>query len=167
MPEATETTAPTTTAPAGTTEPTETPDLGDAGKKAIAAERKRADAHDKELKALKAEAQSKADAELSELERFKKENDELRSGKTAADLQALRLEVALEKGLPANLAARLQGSDRESLETDADSLSELVASKPNGQVRSDPSQGAKPGTGSQDPGQAFADALNRARGRTP
>lgn len=161
MPEAT----PVETVTAATTEP-ETPDLGDAGKKAIAAERKRADALDKELKALKLDAQTRADAELSELERFKKENDELRSGQTAAALEALRLKVALEKGIPANLAARLQGNDYDELSADADSLSELVTAKPNGQVRSDPSQGAKAVTGSQDPRQLFADALNQARGRS-
>lgn len=133
----------------------ETPDLGDAGKKAIAAERARADNLDKQLKAMLKEKQDRDNAELSELERFKKENEELRSGKSAADLEALRYSVALEKGLPANLAARLNGTDRESIEADADSLAELVGQKSN-TPRPDLSQGpkAQPGTGT--PREQFA-----------
>jgi alanyl-tRNA synthetase len=143
------------------TEPTPNPEeLGDAGKRAIAAERRRADALDKELKAFKAEAEKRANAELTELERFKKENEELRGAKTASELEAIRLSVALEKGIPANLAARLQGTDRESIAADADSLAELVGNKPTGQVRPDPSQGPKSTVTEQTPAQAFAAHLN-------
>lgn len=146
-------------------ETTETPDLGDAGTKAIKAERARADKAEKELKALRLESETRANAELSELERFKKENDELRSSNTAAELQSIRLRVALEKGIPANLASRLQGDDYDSIAADADSLSELVTAKPSGQVRSDPSQGSKAIPASTDPRQLFAAALNEARGK--
>lgn len=145
-------------------EPVET-DLGDAGQKAIKAERARADKAEKELKALRLESETRANAELSELERFKKENDELRNSKTASELQSIRLQVALEKGIPANLASRLQGSDYDEIAADADSLSELVTSKPNGQPRVDHSQGVKTVAGSQDPAQSFAQALNKALGR--
>ena len=147
-----------------THESPETADLGDAGKKAIAAERKRADALDKELKALRLESETRANAELSELERFKKENAELLSSKTASELQAIRLQVALEKGIPANLAARLQGDDYDTIAADADSLSELVGTKTS-QPRADYSQGAKTAVGAQDPAQAFAEAIRAARGR--
>jgi Xaa-Pro aminopeptidase len=139
-------------------EPAE-PDLGDAGKRAIAAERKRADALEKELKAFKADAEARANAELTELERFKKEAEELRTAKTASDLEAIRYAVALEKGIPANLAARLQGTDRETIAADADSLSELLGAKPTG-PRADPSQGPKTTVGEQSPAQAFAAHLN-------
>ncbi len=133
----------------------ETPELGDAGKKALAAERARAETAEKALKALQEAEKKRAEAELSELERFKKENEELRNGKTASELEALRYSVALEKGLPANLASRLTGTDRESLEADADSLAELVGQKTNS-PRPDPSQGpkAQPGTGT--PREQFA-----------
>lgn len=139
-------------------------DLGDAGKKAIAAERRRADALEKELKALRLDAQTRANAELSELERFKKEAQELRDANTASELNALRYSVALEKGIPANLATRLQGTDRESIEADAESLAALVVPKQPGQVRPDPSQGPKTAVTKQSPAQAFADALKQARG---
>lgn len=143
-----------------TTETTaETLELGDAGKKAIAAERKRADALDKELKALRAESATRADAELSELERLKKENAELLSSKSASELQSIRLQVALEKGIPANLAARLQGDDYDSFAADADSLAELVTGK-TVTPKADPSQGAKGTSGAQSTAQQFADAFD-------
>jgi len=135
-------------------------DLGDAGKRALAAERARADKAEKALKALQAAADERANAELSELERFKKENEELRGAKTASELEAIRLSVALEKGIPANLASRLQGTDRESIAADADSLAEIVGSKPTGQVRPDHSQGPKSTVTEQTPAQAFAAHLN-------
>lgn len=134
-------------------------DLGDAGKKALAAERGRANALEKELKAFKAEAEARANAELTELERFKKEAEELRAANTRSELEAIRLSVALEKGIPANLAARLQGNDRESIAADADSLSELIGAKPTG-PRADHSQGPKSTVTEQTPAQAFASHLN-------
>lgn len=144
----------------------ETPELGDAGKKAIAAERARADTAEKALKALQAEAEKRANAELTELERFKKENEELRTGKTTSELEAIRFKVALEKGIPANLAARLQGTDYDTISADADSLSELVTpGKPNGAVRADLSQGVKSTTGAQDPAQVFADHIKTQLGQ--
>lgn len=143
-----------------TPETPETPELGDAGKKAIAAERRRADALDKELKALRAESESRANAELSELERLKKENTELLNGKTASDLASIRLQVALEKGIPASLAARLQGTDYDTLAADADSLAELVAGNKPASPKPDPSQGAKGTGGAQTPAQQFADAFD-------
>jgi len=85
--------------------------------------------------------------------------------KTASELEAIRFKVALEKGIPANLAARLQGDDYDSISADAVSLSELVSAKPNGQVRVDPSQGPKAGVGPSDPASAFAAAFQQARGQ--
>jgi Xaa-Pro aminopeptidase len=130
-------------------------DLGDAGKKALAAERARADKAEKALKALQAEAEERANAELTELERFKKEADELRAAKTKSDLDAIRYAVALDKGIPASLAARLRGDDREAIEADAEALAALVNTTPPG-PRPDHSQGPKQTVGKQSPAQAFA-----------
>lgn len=135
---------------------TETPELGDAGKKAIAAERSRADKAEKALKALQAEQEQRATAELSELERVKKERDELLTGKTASEVEAIRLKVALEKGIPANLAARLQGDDYDSIAADADSLAELVTGNKPATPKADPSQGPKAGGGALTTAQQFA-----------
>lgn len=137
----------------------ETPDLGDAGKKALAAERSRANALDKELKALRAESELRANAELTELERFKKENAALISDRTASDLATIRLQVALEKGIPATLAGRLQGTDYDTLAADADSLAQLVAGNKPTAPKADPSQGAKPTGGATSNAQQFAEQL--------
>lgn len=140
--------------------PDEAPELGDAGKKAIAAERKRADTLEKELKALRAESETRANAELSELERVKKENATLLSDRTASELASIRMQVALEKGLPANLVARLQGTDYDTLAADADSLAELVAGNKTSAPKPDPSQGPKATGGAVTNAQQFADSFD-------
>lgn len=60
-----------------------------------------------------------------------------------AETKLMRLEVAARKGLPAELAARLQGDTEEDLEADADALAKLIGDKgekkPTG--RRDPDQG--------------------------
>lgn len=144
-----------------TTEPETEPELGDGGKKAIAAERARADKAEKALKALQIEADNRAAAELTELERFKKENDELRATASASELAAIRSQVALEKGIPANLAIRLQGDDYDSIAADADSLASLVTSdaKPDPFPKADPSQGPKGGTGKTSNADLFAEQI--------
>lgn len=45
---------------------------------------------------------------------------------TESDLKALRLEVALDKGLPKSLALRLRGNTQEEIEEDAEDLLKLV-----------------------------------------
>jgi hypothetical protein len=153
--------------PDETPETPETPEvdgLGDAGKRAIQSERRRADSFEKQLKAFRAEAQSKADAELSELERVKKENAELLSNKASADLATIRLQVALEKGLTSKDAARLQGTDYETLSADAEDFVESLAERNSGNKQTspkpDPSQGAKGSGGAATPARQFADAFD-------
>lgn len=89
--------------------------------------------------ARKHEAQAKANAEaarrLDELENAQKsEQQRLTERAESAEKAAqeansrlLRAEVAMEKGLPATLAARLTGSTKEELEADAEQLLALVA----------------------------------------
>ena len=88
--------------------------------------------------ARKHEAQAKANAEaakkLDELENAQKsEQQRLTERAEAAEKAAaeatsrlLRAEVAMEKGLPAALAARLTGTTKEDLEADAEQLLTLV-----------------------------------------
>ncbi|AGW41734.1 cold shock protein [Leifsonia xyli subsp. cynodontis DSM 46306] len=144
-------------------------ELGDAGKRAIAAERKRAEIAEKSLKALQEEITKRENAELSELERFKKENEELRNNNSTSSLEATRYKVALEKGIPVDLAGRLQGSNYEELAADADTLVSLLpaAGAPVKQTpRPDPSQGAKRQHAAASPREAFGDALKSALGRS-
>lgn len=62
-----------------------------------------------------------------------------------AELKAARLEVAAEKGLTPQQAARLQGATREELAADADSLKALFPTPAAGTPAPDPSQGARGG----------------------
>lgn len=90
----------------------------DALKKANASDAKRR----KALEAMEAEKQAKADAELTEMERLKKQLDELNATNTALQLGALKRQIAAEVGLPDALAARLQGDDADAIKADAEAL---------------------------------------------
>lgn len=137
-------------------EPADKP-LGENGEKALKAERDRAATAEREAKALKTRIEELEAANLSELEkaqrRAEKAEKELVDSRTAA----LRQKVALDKGLPANLVPRLQGSTEEELAKDADELLELVKT-PAG-PKPDPSQGARGGDPKTSTADQFAAAL--------
>lgn len=132
------------TKPAGDPPADSKPDadqLGDAGKKALAAEREQRKAAEKELaKYRKAEA-DKADADKTEAE--KRAAAEQRA--VDAELRATRLEVAHEKGLTPAQAKRLVGTTREELEADADEVLRDFPTTPakSAGPKPDPSQGAR------------------------
>lgn len=117
--------------------------LRDAGKKALDAEREARKSAEKELAKYRKAEQDRADADKSEAE--KRAAAEERA--TAAELRALRLEVAHAKGLTPGQAKRLVGATRDELENDADEiLVEFAAAKPPagpGAPKPDPSQGSK------------------------
>ena len=117
-------------------------ELGDGGKKALEAERKRANALEKQLKQFQSERELAEAAKLSDLERAQKAAQEAAAQLAEYQKTAIRQKVALEKGIPANLVDRLRGDDEESLSVDADELLALL-NKPTS-PRPDPSQGAKP-----------------------
>jgi peptidoglycan hydrolase CwlO-like protein len=78
---------------------------------------------------LEAEVEKYETANLSEIDRLKRENEKLKApAKTPAasadDLRADRLEIALDKGLTRTAAMRLVGTTREELEADADAYIE-------------------------------------------
>jgi hypothetical protein len=90
----------------------------EAGKKALAAERKARRDAEKQLSELQSRLQEIEDKDKSELERL---TERLGAAERRA-LDADRLEIALEKGLTKGQAKRLVGTTREELETDADDL---------------------------------------------
>lgn len=67
----------------------------------------------------------------TELELVTGERDELKSGLSQLGSENLRLRVALEKSIPADLIDRLRGETKEELEADADKLLEMVAPAPS------------------------------------
>ncbi len=62
------------------------------------------------------------DSQKSELTKAQEQASTAEGKATAAEQRALRAEVAIEKGLSATLAKRLQGSTKEEIEADADDL---------------------------------------------
>jgi hypothetical protein len=110
--------------------------LGEAGQKALAAERKRAAAAEKTAKSSQKQIEDLS-RQLQEFQdRDKTDAQKLTEAKSAAEKQAadatarlLRYEVAAAKKLPAEWAARLQGSTQEALEADADALLEALGTQ--------------------------------------
>lgn len=134
--------------PPGDPAPKPDDQLGDAGKKALAAERKRATEAEKELARYRKAEQDKADADKSELQKAAEAREAAEKRAVDAESRALRLEVAQEKGLTAAQAKRLQGSTREELETDAEELLAAFPAQPAAPAKPavpkpDPSQGAR------------------------
>lgn len=99
-------------------------DLGDAGKKALAAERKARREAEKQLRDIQARLKEIEDAEKPEIDKLREEVEDLRRTAAQHEAAALRAEVAMSKGLTAGQAKRLQGATREELEADADEILE-------------------------------------------
>lgn len=153
--------APAPPAPADPPKPDDP--LGEGGKKALEAERKRANELDKELAKYKKAEQDKLDAEKSEAE--KRTAAEVRAA--AETLRADRAEVAHEKGLTPAQAKRLVGSTKAELLADADQILidfPVTPAAPAGPAvpKPDPSQGSRgnqPEARATSLGQAVANAL--------
>lgn len=138
--------------PKDTKDKTDEP-LGEGGLKALKAEREAREALEKQIKALAplqkiAEALGQGDpakgqSEIEQItERLSKHEEELGNERTAR----WRAEVANDKGLTGEQAARLVGSTKDELAADADALKSLFPSTP-GTPKPDPSQGGRNGSG--------------------
>lgn len=105
----------------------------DAVRNALKTERDAAKAAKDEAKAAKAKAEELAkkvqafeDRDKSEQEKAEQRAVEAEKKADAAEKKLLRLRVAADKKLPADLADRLQGESQAELEADADKLLKLV-----------------------------------------
>ncbi|MFE6903794.1 hypothetical protein ACFVFJ_44435 [Streptomyces sp. NPDC057717] len=110
--------------------------LGEAGQKALAAERKRAAVAERTAKASQKQLDEMSKRLQAFEDRDKTDAQKLTEAKTAAeqtaaDAQArlMRYEVAAAKKLPSEWAARLQGSTQEDLEADADALLQALGTQ--------------------------------------
>lgn len=119
----------------------------DAVRKALQAEREAARKARKDADAMAARVKEFEDRDKSEQERMAEERDALKSELSPLKAENLRLRVAMEKNLPAELIDRLKGEDREALEADAEELLALVA-KTTG-ARGSVDQGARGGGANQ------------------
>lgn len=76
----------------------------------------------RELEPLASKAREAEEATKSEIQKANEQLAEAQRKAQEAELRAMRLEVATEKGLTKSQAKRLVGSTREELEVDADEL---------------------------------------------
>lgn len=143
--------------------------LGDAGKAALAAERRRANDAEKQAREALARIKELEEKDATELEKATRRIKELEEANStlAGDVQSrdrtiLRLNTGIDEGLPKNLIARLQGEDEESIKADAASLRELIPDNtPSPFPKADPSQGPK-ATGKTSNADLFAQQLEQA-----
>lgn len=163
MPEPTDPT-PTVVPPAAQGDPDQ---LGDAGKRALAAERKRADDAEKASKALQAQIDQIEAAKLSDLEKAQKTAADATATATKAQVEAARLRVAMAKGIPVALVDRLRGNTEEEIAADADELLRVVTPSAQGDPtpppapRPDLTQGTGSGGSTGDPATEFAAFLGK------
>lgn len=142
-----------------TNEPTEVqgdPDsLGDAGKRAIQAERDARSAAEKRVRELETQIEQATASHTAAIESLRSEIESANSAVTekqketeAVQADLLRYKVGLRKGLPEQVIDRLRGSDETELEADADSFAQVLKSGTTS-IHPDPSQGARGSTGTE------------------
>lgn len=108
--------------------------LGDAGKRALIAERaarkeaeKRLSELDKRIEEFEDGQRTEEEKRLRALEKQQKRNSELDAENAKLKRELLIRDVVAEVGLPNELTGRLRGDDYETLLADAKELKELVA----------------------------------------
>lgn len=117
--------------------------LGDAGKRALSAEREARQKAEKAAADALARVKQLEDADLSEKEKAEKERDEYRTSSESSRALLDRYEAAEEAGLPLSWAKRLTGSTKDEIVVDAKQVkADLDAQgKRSGNPKPDPSQG--------------------------
>lgn len=99
---------------------------------------KQAKKNEKELARLKAEEAKRADAELSETEKLRKQAAELQAERDKLALDLIRRDVIAETGLPPVLADRLKGVSKEEMLADAQELLKVLPPKQETQQTQNP-----------------------------
>lgn len=121
-------------------------DLGDAGKKALDAERAAKRAAEKRAREAEARVKELEDKDKTEAEKAAARAEAAEKALAEVTAKALRLEVATEFKLDPDLHEFLTGTDEDSLRQQAQKLAERFAATAGPrQPKPDPTQGAKPG----------------------
>lgn len=118
---------------------------------------------EEKVTAAEAKVKEYEDANKSEQEKLAEERDTLKREADEAKAESLRLRVASEKKLPAELVSRLRGSTEAELKADADELLKLV--KPADATDFD--GGARTTTSAKSPEESHNEALLALVGRKP
>lgn len=121
------------------------PDLGDAGKKALAAERAAKKAAEKQLSELAARLQEYEERDKTETQKLAERAELAERERDALRVESLRARVAITKGLPADLMEFLTATDEDELNAQADRLLARLAPPEPGRPPADTDQGARPG----------------------
>ena len=111
-----------------------------------------------ELKALQkqiGEMNNSMETLTKEKETFDKTIADLNGKVSSYELSSLKTQIALEKGIPYELAGRLTGEDEDSLKSDAESLAKLITSKPTPA----PLKDVEPAKGKDDPYKSLLNGL--------
>lgn len=116
--------------------------LGEKGKAALAAERKRANEAERANKDLQKRLKAVEDRDLSELDKAKRDAAEATERANRFERERMQAKVALEKGVPAGLADRLRGDTETEMAADADTLLADVKRTTTGTPKPDRSQGS-------------------------
>lgn len=124
--------------------------LEEPGRKALAAERSARRAAEKAAAEAQAKVKEYEDRNKSELERLTEAATAAKAEADAARAEALRLRVAADTGLPADLHEFLVGDDEEQLRAKAQKLLAATAATEPRRPAPDPTQGVKPGVGAPD-----------------
>lgn len=99
----------------------------------------------KEFEVLKAEAKKREEAELSELEKIRKQATELESHNAKLQADIWRRDAIAEAGLPSIFADRVKGATKEEMTEDAKELAKLLPQqKPAPHVSPTNPNGANP-----------------------
>jgi len=114
-------------------DPADSRDLGDAGKKAIAAERDARKAAEKQSKDLQQKLDKIEQANLSDLEKAQKRAEAAEKSLQATQSESLRLRIASKHGLTGEAVDLLHGTDEAELESRAARIAVLTKA-PNGPV---------------------------------
>lgn len=102
-------------------------ELGDAGKRALEAERKARRAAEKASADALAKVKEYEDAQKSESERLAAKVSELEARAAKAEADALRQRIVSEAGIPADLADLVSGSDEATMRATAERLKAHIA----------------------------------------
>lgn len=132
----------TTTDAPETKDNPESADLGDAGKRAIAAERDARSKAEATAKELQAKLDKIEQDGLSELEKANKRAQDAESQLTASEKRIARLTVIADKQIPAEYQDLVRGDTEEELAAAADKIAALIDKAPRGPVI--PGQGKQP-----------------------
>ncbi len=128
--------------------PETTPDLGDGGKRALDAERRARRQAEKAAADAAARIKEYEDRDKTESQKLAEQLAALKAEAATARAETLRLRVAAETGLPADLHEFLVGDDEESVRAQARKLQAATAAATDPRRPApDPTQGAKQGAG--------------------